>query len=340
MNIPFISKKNTINKPLRKIIGRGFSLWSVGNRKYNDAYLWIVIGKIFGGLRNITFYSEVGGNEKINQIIDFFDTNKNIMLWELWSLGFIVLDYDKDGQLYFPPIDKVRKDIDGAVLRYPIVFYSDKYQLTGKSDFRILADNLVYIDQLKNADEYLTTNFGTLGIMSSKELPFTEADKDDFYKSLQENFGITSNKRQLLLFNSPVDFKQMRLPISELQITEKLREEIKLLAGFFNVPYDLIPFSGASTYANQEQAVKSFYTDCVSPLAEQLLKVLRFVVLHDSSILLPTDRITFRIENVPELEDDRNVEVTYQQNVINLIRALDEIGEDSSYWRKKLNINK
>lgn len=341
MNIPFFNRKNTINKPMKGIYGQSFGLWSIGNRRYNDAYLWMVIGKIFSGLRNIKFYADIPEeNQNVKELIYFIDTNITLMAWELWTLGFICIDYDIYGKPYFPQIDKIRKDVDGGVIGYPVVIYSDKYVFTKKSDLQILSDNLIFIDRLKNADEYLTTNLGTLGILSSKELPFSDADKDEFYENLRKDFGITGDKKQLLLFNNPIDFKQMRLPVKDLEIPEKIREEMKLIAGYFNVPYDLIPFSGQSTYANQEQAIKLFYSDCISPLAEVILKVLRYMVVHSKPmILVPSEKLTFKIENVPELEDDRNVEIDYKMKLISLIKEMDEIGIDSTEQRKKLKAN-
>ena len=49
---------------------------------------------------------------------------------------------------------------------------------------------------------------------------------------------------------------------------------VLIMAGVMNVPYDLIPITGKSTYANQAEAIDYLRTHTVSGIAENILTLL------------------------------------------------------------------
>lgn len=105
---------------------------------------------------------------------------------------------------------------------------------------------------------------------------------------------------------------------------EKVKDEIKVLCAHFGVPYDLIPMSGQSTYANQMAAIVDFYRSCISPLAEQILSLARYIVLK-KYVTIPTTAVTFRIDNVAELADDRTAMIDYKLKVADLAKRMTEL---------------
>lgn len=301
-----------INEPVKNAVT--FSPWtaSLKQQKYSDAYLWMIIGQIFQGLNNVAFVNN-SSDRTLNIISDWLTVNSQVLIWQMWDRGFVVLDFDGEHEPHIVT-DRVRVDTNGKVTGYRYVYYSTTYRFARRSSFDIIKDNLTFIDKIKNGDEYLTTTLGAFGILCGKTMPINAADKDNFLKRLRRTVGIEQEKVQFEIFNSEVDFKQVDFHMKDLALEEKLQNEFKTIAGYFNVPYDLLPVSGQSTYANQLQAIRTFYSNCISPLAEQILDIGRYLVVH-SDINVPARLLSFRIDNVPELGDDRTADIEYKQKV-------------------------
>ena len=302
-------------------------------RKYSDEYLWLILETIFAGMRNVRFYSDVD-DRKLERIVAFLDTNFIPMIWEMWHTGAIVVGIGDKGKPYMVDWSDVRKGRDGRITNYDVVYYSDKYQLERKTDFGIIAEALHAIDVYKNGDIHLTENFGALGILTGKGLPTSPADKDEFNAELKKSYGIEKDKKQILLTTMPLDFKQFTLPVKQLELPEKIEQEVKTLCRYFNVPPDLI--IGGSTFDNQAQATVNFYRNCISPLAEIALKVGQYILRKHTRLFVPTDKLTFRIDNVAELEDDRTAEVEYKTKLVDLIAKMRDLELDTTEYEKQL----
>ena len=311
--------------------------FSFGSKRFGDMYLWMILHIIMRGMQNVHFFSK---NEEKNEVLDniltFVETNITTILWQMWNYGYIVIGTNLSNKLYIPDDSEIKKDVDGRVTNFDFVFYSDTYKFVRKSDFDIIRENVNNIDTLKGAEIYLTEHLGALGILSGSTMPMQQQEKNNFLDNLKKNFGIRKNQWQILLFQNPVDFKQMTLPVKELEIANKIKDEIMAIAGYFNVPYDLIPFSGKSTYDNQEQAIISFYRNCISPLAEIVLSVIKYIVIHIPKLLIVSDNITFRIDNVAELKDDRSNVMEYQTKLVQLIKMLRDLDIDTTEFEKEL----
>lgn len=344
--------RNKDNKDVANTINRvpgqfstGLWVWG-GNalKRYSDAYLWLILNRIFSGIDNVRYCYDGDVEEaKLNELALFLDVNIKNIIWECWQWGFVCIDYREEtinGKVrrvpYFPKYEDLKFDRERNVVNRPVVYYSPWYIYEGRSAFTILAENLDNLNRIKNSDDYLTTSLGAIGILSGNGFPINDADKDEFLSSLKGSYGTTSDKKQILLMSSDVKFTQMNLPIKDLALTDKVKEEVKLLAGFFNVPYDLIPFSGASTYANQKEAVRQFYGNCISPLAEIGLTVGRYMMRRMKGVLVPSNRLTFRIDNVTELEDDRTADIEYKLKVADLIKKMKEAGLDTTEYEEQL----
>lgn len=311
-----------------------------GCKQYAEAYVWMIVSKIFSGLANVRYTAPVGeGMEKLQRLASDLTENLKTIAWLWWWYGFVVVRKKRDGGFMFARYDDIerRKDNRGNILLEPdeVCIYSDTYLYKGVSDFDVLKHDIGNLDTLKNGLDYLTQSLGALGILSGKEMPIIQADKDEFNAKLKLKYGIREEQFQILLFDSSVDFKQMTLPIKDLELDKRIEDEVKLLAGYFGLPYDLLPISGQSTYANQEQALRQFYSNCVSPLAEVGLSLGRRII-KESRILVPSDRLSFTIDNVPELEDDRTAEIEYKQKVADLIIRMKEAGVDTTKYEKQL----
>ena len=301
----------------------------VSRKKYSDVYYWLVISRIFRGLQNVCFdvSKEVGSDKVKTQLSDllrFLNNNLTALVWQLWNNGFIVLETDKNGKWYSVPFDKIQTNGNGAIINHDYVLYSEPYMFLRKTDVVLLKETLGAIDVYKNSDIYLTKTFGAFGILSGSEMGINAADKEEIQEQLKARAGTTEAKDQFILSNSPINFSQIDFKIKELQLPDKIKDEIKVLCAHFGVPYDLIPMSGQSTYANQTAAIVDFYRSCISPLAEQILSLARYIVLK-KYVTIPTTAITFRIDNVAELADDRTAMIDYKLKVADLAKRMSEL---------------
>jgi len=301
----------------------------VSRKKYSDVYYWLVISRIFRGLQNVCFdVSQDVGSDKVktqlSDLLRFLNNNLTALIWQLWNNGFIVLDNDKNGKWYSVPFDKIQTNGNGAVINHDYVLYSEPYMFLRKTDVILIKETLGAIDVYKNSDIYLTKTFGAFGILSGSEMGINAADKEELQEQLKERAGTTEAKDQFIISNSPINFSQIDFKIKELQLPDKVKDEIKVLCAHFGVPYDLIPMSGQSTYANQTAAIVDFYRSCISPLAEQVLSLARYIVLK-KYVTIPTTAITFRIDNVAELADDRTAMIDYKLKVADLAKRLSEL---------------
>lgn len=300
------------------------------SKKYSDMYLWLIVSRIFRGLQNVRYdlTPNVSDKDRIELagLLRFFNNNLCTLIWQMWQSGFIVIE--KDGGIWrWIPFDKVRKGPNGEVENYRNVVYSETYMYLGKSDIEVVRENLNALDSYKNSDIYLTKTFGAFGILSGNEVGINAADKEELQRQLKMHAGTTEAKDQFIVTNSPLNFHQIDFKIKDLALNDKVKEEIMALAGYFGVPYDLIPMSGKSTYNNQAAAVVDFYRNCISPLAEVVLSLGRYVIRNQREYLtIPTDALTFTIDNVPELADDRSAAIDYKTKVADLGKKMQELG--------------
>lgn len=301
----------------------------ISRKKYSDVYYWLVLSRIFRGLQNVCFdvSQEVGSDKVKTQLSDllrFLNNNLTALVWQLWNNGFIVLETDKNGKWYYVQFDNIQTNGNGAVINHDYVLYSEPYMFLRKTDVTLLKETLGAIDVYKNSDIYLTKTFGAFGILSGSEMGINAADKEELQQQLKERAGTTEAKDQFIISNSPINFSQIDFKIKELQLSDKIKDEIKVLCAHFGVPYDLIPTSGQSTYANQTAAIVDFYRSCISPLAEQILSLARYIVLK-KYVTIPTTAVTFRIDNVAELADDRTAMIDYKLKVADLAKRMSEL---------------
>lgn len=321
-------------------VGYGNFRLAFGSKRYADAYLWMILTRIFSGMRNVRFFVDSRRDPKelmpVYAVMDFIEANFANLIWLYWSYGYIVIGRDARGKYVIPDYTKLRKDVHGNIVGDYVTYYSETYRFALKSHFDLIRENVGNLDTIKNGQDYLTRSLGALGILSSKSAPMFEEDKDEMNRTLKRKYGIREDQFQILLFDTDVNYQQMSLPIKDLELAERIKDEIKLIAGFFHVPYDLIPFAGQSTYANQEQAVRVFYSDCISTLAEVALAVGRQCIKDMKTLLIPSSVLTFKIDNVSELEDDRTATIEYKIKVAKLIKTMKESGLDTTQYEEQL----
>lgn len=289
--------------------------------KYSDTYFFSLTNKIFKGLDNCRFINK-GNSNYIESVADFINREAKHMIWCYWRDGFIVVDYTDITSPFIIDGD-VKKNSYGEPIiptgRQWLIHYSNPYILKRKSDFDILKNELSFLDRLADSLDFLTSTYGSVGIITGKSMPMTAEDKEELNEQLQRNLGITRQRKQFVISKgSDFDIKQFSFDMKGLDLQGKIDRQYLLLADYFGVPKNLLATDVDSTYENQSAALKRFYSDCISPLCEVLLEIGRRLIIL-SVELIASNELSFVIDNVPEISTDESFveELKNFTNVIN-----------------------
>ena len=151
-------------------------------------------------------------------------------------------------------------NIEGKYRSYRIfTMYSDTFMIFGKTDYYTCKDMFLHIDNLMNAINATTENLGAMGVLSPESTTgvmgkLGQTEKEAIQKDWRENYGLKMGKWSIMISNTPTKFQQINLPIKDLELESKLKNAIQILAGYLEVPYELIATSANSTYANRFDA--------------------------------------------------------------------------------------
>lgn len=321
---------NTVNdKPSNREL-HSYQLFYRRFGQHSDIYLWSIFNTIFRGLDNVQFTAP----ESNKALVSFLTRNIHYLVWQLWSYGYIVIGIDERNNYYVPDYTTLIKDGDGRIVNHKCVYYSNTYRFENRNDFEIIRPILDSIGIYRDAELNLTSNYGAIGIMTGKSLPVNPAQKDEFISEFKSKMGNNSDKTNLLVTSMPLDFSVMDFKVKDLELTEKVKIAYTSLCNYFGVPVDMI--FGQSTYSNQEQAIKNFYSGCIAPLAEAVLACGRYIIRLDTRNLTPTDDLSFRIDNVDGLTDDRIIDNTYVKETLENIKLMQEIGLDTKHLEAEI----
>lgn len=316
----------------------GSAGWSLARKKYSDVYLWMVLNKIFAGMRSVDFHFVTDEGEEGKKLCTFLENNANIMLWQWWSRGFVSVAIKEYG--YEVVTENIMLDGGGHVIEPEgktwVTFYCDEYAIARKTPFGIIKNELEEIDALRSSDNYLTLSLGAIGILTGRELGMSELDKERFLDEVKSKVGTTPDKYQFLIATGAVEYKPINIPVKDLNLDGKAERSLKLICDYFNVPYDIISFSGASTYANMEQAVKLFYSNCISSLAEMLLSVGRHIIKRKTDWIVSSSSLTFSIDNTSVVTDERAKDLAMLKDAAETVTALQTAGIDASGLAEKI----
>lgn len=289
--------------------------------KYSDIYFYSLINKMFNGLDNSRFVNN-STSATLDIIADFLNKNAKHIIWNYWRDGFVIIDYTEPTYLFvYDGI--IQKNANGEPIapndREWLIHYSDTYILKRKSCFDIIKNELCFLDRLASSLDFLTSTYGSVGIITGKTMPMNTQDKEELNEELKQNLGITRDRKQFIISRgNDFDIKQFSFDMAGLDLQGKIDKQYLLLADYFNIPKNILTTDTDSTYENQSAALKRFYTDCISPLCEIILAVGRELVVA-SNDFTPADELSFTFDNVTELNNDEVFLSTVERlnNVIN-----------------------
>lgn len=273
-----------------------------GTKTISKVYMAAVMNLLWKGISNVTYTSTKKNDSTTANIIEFIDANSTLLMEQYITKGYICVFYSKDKEYRIPQENEIKKDKYNRIINnHAVVIYSPQYQ-TGrgsllKNALPILAD----IDQLATSDEYITNSLGLFGILSGQDIPLNPVGRQQLMDEMNEKYGTFGDSPyHYLLAPNEIKFTALQPNVAQLKLRENINGSFKLLCNLFGVPLPLI-FDDASTYNNVKEARIFFYDTTVRYYAELLLKVAQ-ELLTCSDEFIPKNTITYRFENLPELE--------------------------------------
>lgn len=173
--------------------------------------------------------------------------------------------------------------------------------------------NLVAVYEARNV---IYTKRGALGaIISGKSdqdgtQPLTPKEIEDLQDKFQRNYGLRSDKNQLVISEAPINYVQFGKSISELQPFEETLQDAIQIAGIFGVNKELIPRKDNSTFSNQRAAEIDCYSNVVMPLVNEFLeKFSHWSGLYDDGLYLSADfsQVDILVANRKEREEKNRI---------------------------------
>lgn len=279
----------------------GYRQWcfsgKIGGKNYSELFLWTILSYVFGGVKNGSFITSKDQLQP-KAIASFLENNAVQMVYNYIQDGYITVKYDRDNNFKVMNGDTLHKKDGYVVEKNTVTVYSDTYVTERRSLYNLIAPHLKLIDKYLNSSEYLTSTFGALGILSGKGMPQQPEQKAKFEEQLKNKYGAGADQWQFIISNQELDFQQVKLPIDELKLDEKVKDSIKYICNLFKISPDLI--FGNSTYNNVGEAKIWFYRNTIIPFLDEILRLGRALLLQVTSGI-PTKYLTYRITNVPEL---------------------------------------
>lgn len=194
----------------------------------------------------------------------------------------------------------------------------DYDEVTFKGFSRLLSQkytlaNLVAVYEARNV---IYTKRGALGaIISGKSdqdgtQPLTPKEIEELQDKFQRNYGLRSDKNQLVISEAPISYVQFGKSISELQPFEETLQDAIQIAGIFGVNKELIPRKDNSTFSNQRAAEIDCYSNVVMPLVNEFLdKFSHWSGLYDDGLYLSADfsQVDILVANRKEREEKNRI---------------------------------
>lgn len=251
----------------------GTSALTMHNRRYADIVLQSIVGQIFNCVDTIELYQNgnyIVEDGRIANVRAIITLHFREMFWDLFNKGYFVLLMRGDEFEYMPAkyVNQIGDDgyvtteLEGRVEAR--VFYEKNYSSTNKTMLQVCQSTLDYIDNVLNT---ATTGNAKLGNLTIFSPPYndvggevlSENERAEIEKEIATRYGGLDTQSSLMIFPKSIDVKNVSFDFGKLQLLPQLEMAVKNLCGYLQVPYDILPLSGQSTFNNQENAYSMLY---------------------------------------------------------------------------------
>lgn len=280
-------------------------LWaSMANGTYSESMIKMVLAPIFDELKKVVFYVDPVAeiqNSELKKIATFLNENYTVIYKYFFEKGFCALTIGKNQLTFDNQCTTKIKDQYEVALSNPISAKTFELDFFQKAPKKLLEDVIENINTGLTAQKAITKILGQFTFFSKEKeganervVPMTNDEKLAFEAKFNTLFTGENVGSAVSFTNANLKRDTILFPMDKLQIVDNVGFMVLILAGVMNVPYDLIPITGKSTYANQAEAIDYLRTHTVSGIAENILTLGR-KVLRKTCPLVPNSALDYKI---------------------------------------------
>lgn len=244
------------------------------DRKYADIVLHALFNQIFNAVETIDIWQNKNSLFDPMKLVNaraIITMNFRSIIWDLFCKGYFVLLYRGDEIEYLPAKYISKIGDDGYVVTEvgerveARIFYEKTYEAIGVTQRSICQSTLDYIDNILNTATTGNAKLGNLTIFSPSPNDMggevlDETEKKEIERKISTEYGGLDTQNNLMLFPKSMVSTNISFDFGKLQLLPQLEMAVKNLCSYLNIPYDILPLSGQSTFNNQDTAYSQLYT--------------------------------------------------------------------------------
>ena len=276
---------------------------SLRNDDFSRFVLAMVMQPLFDGLKKIEFYNENNPNsETVNRVVDFLNNNYNLIFLQMFNHGVVALK-DNGKVISIVKNSNIQKEqVDGLyfVSNQSNYRMSETFQMFGVSEKQIYAQILDSLNLYFNAENTIIERLGQTTLFSAdasnaEAKVLGETEKKALEDQLNGVLGSEdSTGKSVFVTKSGLTRNTIPFNLQNLNIVEKQKFALALMAGKMNIPEDLIPTLGSKTFNNVGEAKDYFKQNTINGWAEIMLELGRKCI-RSSSELVASDALNFKL---------------------------------------------
>ena len=275
------------------------------NNDFSSLNLAIVLQPIFDGLKKIEFYPEKSyeNSETVIKIVDFLNNNYNNIFLQMFNNGVVAIKENKDKTITLVKNSDIQKDkVDNIyfVTNQKNYRISETFQMFGVSDRSLFTQILSSLNLYFNAENTIIERLGQTTLFSAdasnpEAKVLGESEKKTLEDQLNGVLGSDdSTGKSVFVTKSGLTKNTIPFNLQNLNIVEKKKFALALMAGKMNIPEDLIPTLGSKTFNNVGEAKDYFKQNTINGWAEVMAELGKKYI-KSSKELVPSEALQFRL---------------------------------------------
>jgi phage portal protein BeeE len=208
-----------------------------------------------------------------------------------------------------------------------------KNPLFAQSRLSALGNENKLLQVISDAELSIIRNRGALGILSKdindkSSIGAFEDDKENIQEQYRR-YGITSEQWNIIITSSALKWQSITQPLKDLMLLEFEERTAKKICGVFDIPFELLPLVGQSTYSNRKEAKIELYQDYVIPCSVGDAELL-------TAALCPKGiKIMLDYSNIPALQEQLSQKATATATALQAYNAAQQAGNITRLeWRR------
>jgi hypothetical protein len=192
--------------------------------------------------------------------------------------------------------------------------------LLAQSRMTALYDEVNLLSDIAEAQSSIIRNRGALGVLTRDPRDEKAAGIfEDNKKKIQEeyrHYGLSQEQWKIIITSASLRWIPLTMNISDLKLIELEETAAKKVCGICDLPYELLPISGNSSFENRKQALLELYQNYVVPTS------VGDANLVTKKLQLRELQVTFDYTHLPVFQEDQAAKASTISNISSAIATL------------------